>query len=147
MAMKLKFINIIFLFTIFIKCSFALSPTGTWVSIDDKTEKPRSEIKVWESYGKLYGKIIKVYGMKDEQTVCTRCTGSFKDKLIKGLTIMWDLDSKGNSVWGGGKILDPESGKIYNVKIKLSPSGNELEVRGYIGVSTFGRTQKWTRKI
>jgi uncharacterized protein (DUF2147 family) len=30
--------------------------------------------------------------------------------------------------------------------MKLSEDGNKLEVRGFIGVSLFGRSQTWTRE-
>ncbi|HSR02632.1 MAG TPA: DUF2147 domain-containing protein [Methylophilaceae bacterium] len=42
-------------------------------------------------------------------------------------------------------MLDPEEGKIYKCKMKLNEAGDELEVRGYIGISLIGRSQIWTR--
>ena len=44
-----------------------------------------------------------------------------------------------------GTILDPESGKIYHASMHLSPDGTKLTVRGYIGLSIFGRSQIWNR--
>ena len=44
-----------------------------------------------------------------------------------------------------GKILDPETGKIYSANMHLSPDGTKLNVRGYLGLSIFGRSQTWTR--
>ncbi len=51
---------------------------------------------------------------------------------------------EGENTWGGGTIYDPESGNDYSVTIKLVDA-KTLEVRGYIGVSVFGRTTVWTR--
>jgi uncharacterized protein (DUF2147 family) len=48
--------------------------------------------------------------------------------------------------WDGGKILDPVKGQIYNAKLSLADNGRSLKVRGYIGVSLFGRTQIWVRE-
>ena len=45
----------------------------------------------------------------------------------------------------GGDILDPNNGKVYQVKLKLIDGGAKLEVRGYIGISLLGRTQTWIR--
>ena len=44
-----------------------------------------------------------------------------------------------------GTILDPETGKIYHANMHLSPDGAKLTVRGYIGLSIFGRSQTWNR--
>jgi uncharacterized protein (DUF2147 family) len=41
--------------------------------------------------------------------------------------------------------LDPKNGKIYKCKITPSEDGRSLEVRGYLGVSIFGRSQTWYR--
>ena len=45
----------------------------------------------------------------------------------------------------GDEILDPFSGNTYRVKLKLKEAGNKLEVRGFVGLSLFGRTQVWER--
>ena len=47
--------------------------------------------------------------------------------------------------WGNGYIIDPKNGEIYHCKMTIDPDGNTLQVRGYIGIPLFGRTQTWTR--
>ena len=42
-----------------------------------------------------------------------------------------------------GKIYDPMSGKTYDCKMWLE--GNKLKVRGYLGISAFGRTETFTK--
>jgi uncharacterized protein (DUF2147 family) len=49
----------------------------------------------------------------------------------------------GENVWGGGKILDPNEGKEYNVRFTPIDGGKKMQVRGYIG--PFYRTQTWLR--
>ncbi|WP_312057991.1 DUF2147 domain-containing protein, partial [Acinetobacter courvalinii] len=44
-----------------------------------------------------------------------------------------------------GRILDPNTGKIYSMKAKLSANGKRLHLRGYLGISALGRTQIWIR--
>jgi uncharacterized protein (DUF2147 family) len=47
--------------------------------------------------------------------------------------------------YDGGTILDPETGKVYSANMHLSADGNQLTVRGYLGLSLFGRSQTWVR--
>jgi len=46
--------------------------------------------------------------------------------------------------YADGNIYDPKNGKDYSCKMKLIDNNN-LDVRGYIGISLLGRTTKWTR--
>ncbi len=69
---------------------------------------------------------------------------SKRARKIIGLDIVWGFKHKVKNKWAGGKIYDPDNGKTYSCKIKLMD--NELKVRGYIGISLFGRTTVWTKK-
>lgn len=122
------------------------SPVGTWNQFDDKKGDLRSVIKIEQAGGELVGTIVKAVLRPGEPTEpkCDKCPGEFKDKPIEGLRFMWGLKGQGRQ-WDGGQVLDPDEGKIYRVKVKLSEDGRTLEVRGYIGVSMFGRTQRWQR--
>ena len=72
---------------------------------------------------------------------------SKKDKLIKGLEIMWGLKETTAGVeWTGGEIMDPKKGKTYRCKLKLTDGGEKLDVRGFMGFTLFGRTQTWQRE-
>jgi uncharacterized protein (DUF2147 family) len=46
----------------------------------------------------------------------------------------------------GWQGVDPQSGNIYKVWIEVVDGGKRLKVRGYLGVSLFGRTQYWERQ-
>lgn len=48
-----------------------------------------------------------------------------------------------NGVYSGGEIYDPLTGKTYSCKLTLE--GNKLKVRGYVGISLFGRTEYFER--
>ena len=59
---------------------------------------------------------------------------------------MWGLTREsGEEWWESGSILDPDNGKTYRCKIRLTNGGKNLDVRGYVGISLFGRTQTWNR--
>ena len=122
------------------------TPVGTWNTYDDKKGDLRSVVRIDVVGQELTATIVKAVLRpgEPEHPTCEKCPGEFKDKPIEGLTFMWGLTGGGRE-WSGGQVLDPEEGKIYRVKLKLSPDGRTLEVRGFVGVSLFGRTQRWTR--
>ncbi len=43
----------------------------------------------------------------------------------------------------GGMLYDPKSGRSYHGS--MTAEGNTLKLRGFIGISVFGRTETWTR--
>ncbi len=123
----------------------ANSPEGLWRTIDDETNKVRSLIRVWQSNGVYYGRIVKIFKEPGDTGTCSKCPGRFKNKPILGLNIIWGLERTDGNVWSNGSILDPVTGKIYRVMLTLSKDGRSLKARGYIGFSLFGRTQNWYR--
>jgi uncharacterized protein (DUF2147 family) len=60
------------------------------------------------------------------------------------LVLLSNFKFDGNDKWKGGDIYDPESGKTYSSYLYLKGK-NILKVRGYVGISLFGRTETWTR--
>lgn len=121
-------------------------PVGHWKTVDDKTGKVNSVVVIWEDNGTLYGRIEKLVNPDPEDSYprCTRCDGDLKDKPLAGLRILWGLRKNGNQ-WTGGEILDPDDGRIYRCLLSLEGDGEKLKVRGFIGLSLFGRTQVWLR--
>ncbi len=122
------------------------TPVGKWRTIDDATGKPKSIVAIWEDGGKLYGKVEELLDpdRPEKDPKCTKCDGDLKDKPILGLRILWDLKKDGAN-WSGGRILDPNNGKVYRVNLTLQDGGRKLNVRGFIGMALLGRTQTWLR--
>lgn len=69
---------------------------------------------------------------------------SLQSRPIIGLPLISGFKYAGDNVWTDGHIYDPESGKLYSCKMTLMMDGS-LKVRGYVGISLFGRTEIWTR--
>ena len=67
-----------------------------------------------------------------------------RNQPIVGLILMNGFTTKDQVTYNGGTIYDPENGKTYKCKLTLT-SKNEMDVRGYIGIPAFGRTEHWTR--
>ena len=138
---KIILVSFLFLFGIM---SYAQTAIGTWKTIDDKTGKEKSYVKIYETKsGKLQGDVVKILTPGRDDAKCTDCKGDRKNKPIVGMTIMWGMEKDGNE-WTNGRILDPNSGKEYSCKMKLKDN-NTLEVRGFMGISLLGRTQTWYR--
>lgn len=134
-----------FAFLLLITVGFAQNRgiTGKWKTVDDETGKPVSVVEIFESKGKIYGKVIELFNPKNVHRKCENCSGEDKNKPLLGLIVIKGLTRDGDG-YGNGKILDPKQGKLYRCIISLE-SPDRLKVRGYIGVSLLGRTQIWER--
>lgn len=126
------------------------SPVGLWKTIDDVTGQPKSIIEITETAAHtLQGKVVKIFPRPgyDQNELCDACRGPKHNMRIVGMIILEglraDKDTPGR--WNGGKILDPKNGKTYNSTIQLTNQNQKLNVRGYIGLSMFGRSQIWNR--
>lgn len=117
--------------------------TGKWKTIDDQTGEAKSIMEIYEQSGKIYGKVIDILNPARKKGLCQDCSGEDKNKPILGLVVLKGLSKDGNE-YNGGKILDPQSGKVYKCLITLEEK-DKLKVRGYIGFSLIGRTQYWYR--
>lgn len=127
--------------------SLAQSPIGTWKTIDDKTQKEKAIIEIYEEDQTLFGRIIASLANPEtfDTSTCDMCPGEEKNMKIKDLKFIQDMVPIRSDTWGKGTILDPDNGKRYNAKMTLKKNGKELHVRGFIGISLFGRTQVWYR--
>jgi len=138
----MKFNFFIFLFFI-ISTSNAQSIIGKWKTIDDVSGKEKSVIEIYEEKGKYFGRIIDIIDQTKKQSKYEKCEGEDKNKPILGLVIIKGLKKQGK-IYEGADILDPNNGKTYNCKIELIEK-DKINVRGYIGISLFGRSQNWIR--
>lgn len=141
--MKKTFLTIV-LFVITISVN-SQTIFGKWNSKNDETGKVDSVIEIYEKDGKAFAKIIDIKNPDRRNGICTQCEDENKNKPILGLNILTGLEKDGEE-WSGGTILDPRNGKVYKCYITLVKP-NKLKIRGYIGLSIFGKTAYWKRAI
>ncbi len=116
---------------------------GKWNTIHEETGKIISVVEIYEMNNKIYGKVCEISNPKSRNLLCKNCPGEDKDKPILGMTVIKGLQKNENE-YSDGEILDPNSGNLYQCYITLIHP-DKLKVRGYIGISLFGRTQYWER--
>jgi uncharacterized protein (DUF2147 family) len=124
------------------------TPAGLWKTVDDGTKKEKSLVRIVETNGVFSGKVEKIIDPDaPKDATCKDCTDERKDKPVVGMTIIRNVKQSADdkNVFEGGDILDPNNGKVYKVKLKLTDNGSKLDVRGYIGAPLLGRTQTWSR--
>ena len=139
------------IWTLLLSCASAMAqmtPVGTWHTIDDETKKPKGEVRITQNAtGGLSGGVEKsLMPMPDADPLCNLCTDDRKGKPKIGMEIIRGGQKvEGKDVWDGGKILDPENGKNYSVRMTPIEGGKKMEIRGYLGTPLIGRTQLWIR--
>lgn len=123
--------------------------TGTWQQIDDKSGAAKAIIVIFKEDNNTYsGKIVKVtprpgYTPREK---CNNCPAPYTNQPILGMTIIKGLKHvNSTNNYEKGRIIDPLSGKIYDVKVRLNNTGKRLTLRASIGVSVLGRNQTWIR--
>lgn len=131
-------------FTLTTKVSLAADPLHNtrWQTFDDETGKPKGVIAIEEKNGLLFGKITKIL-KEGGGKPCNTCKGKYAGKKLIGLTVIKNLKPKGDGKYADGSIDDPQKGKTY--KLKATLKGDQLLVRGFIGISLLGRTQTWKK--
>lgn len=120
------------------------SPVGIWL-----TEEKDSKIEVYQNGDTLEGKIV---WLKEPNEADGKAKvdihnpdEKLKSRPIQNLVfIMGFKKEKDQNKWTDGSVYDPKSGKTYHGWIKLVDE-KKLQLRGYVGISLFGRTAEWTR--
>ena len=114
---------------------------GIWLN-----EEKDAKIQIYKARdGKFYGKIV---WLRDPlkngkpKTDEKNPKETLKQQPLVDLIILKGFEADGNT-YDDGTIYDPQNGKTYDCK--MTYKGKTLAIRGYIGLSLFGRTTVWER--
>jgi hypothetical protein len=125
----------------------ATEPTaaGLWQNLNEAGE-PDGWFFIFERNGTYEGVIAKMFLKpgEDPNARCTRCTDDRKDKPWLGIPLIRGMKQQRLN-YEGGNILDPRDGKVYQALMRVSPDGQTLTVRGFLGFALFGQDQTWNR--
>lgn len=120
---------------------------GLWERVDS-SGAPAAWFRILDCNGIYQGKMVKIFssppGQNPADWRCTACAGAQRNAPVIGLTFINGMRRNGLS-YEGGSILDPRTGLVYSARMDLSPDGNQLSVRGYLGIPILGRTEVWRR--
>ena len=123
------------------------SPVGLWQAVSPETHRPSGWFAITEHDGVYTGTLVKMFLRpgQDPNVVCSACRGDRHAQPWLGLQIVRGMKAEGENSYEGGTILDPRDGNVYDAMMELSPDGQTLTVRGYLGIALLGRNEYWTR--
>jgi uncharacterized protein (DUF2147 family) len=110
---------------------------GDWVN-----EKRDAKFNIYKNGNMYYGKLI--WGKGSEIKDVKNPNPDLRNRDIIGLVLLNNFIYDGNGIWKNGTIYDPREGKTYSCKITIKDK-TTLLVRGYVGLSLFGRTETWVK--
>jgi len=126
----------------------AASPEGRWITTDNQ-----ATVEITLVDHRLVGRIVALteplYPSDDPDAGKVKFDRENPEparraRPILGLPVLEGLVLGDNGRWEGGTVYDPEIGRTYSCKLRVTEKGT-LDIRGYWGISLFGRTEVWTR--
>ena len=132
-------------FLLFINCGFAQIRPDQILGVYWSPKKD-AKIEIYKKGDKYFGKLIWIKEPNENgrpKMDLKNPDEKLKSTPLLGLNIVKNFvfdDTK----WSDGKVYDPNTGKTYSSNISMTGL-NQLNMRGYIGISLIGRTENWKR--
>jgi uncharacterized protein (DUF2147 family) len=124
------------------------SAEGLWEQVDEQTGKAESWFRIYKKGDVYEGQIVKMFPKPgedpDKEWRCDKCQGEDKGAPVLGMALIKGMKRNGLA-YEDGTITDPRDGSVYRALMNLSPDNKTMEMRGYLGISLFGRSQTWRR--
>lgn len=139
--MMKKLISILIISFSFVKMGYSQTVTKDAVLGEWLAESKDGKVLIYKQGEKYFGKIS--WGKDVDKKDVNNPVEKLRTQAIVGLVILKGFEFTGKA-WEDGTIYDPKSGKTYSSTIKMKKP-NELDIRGYVGISLLGRTTTWTK--
>jgi len=119
---------------------------GLWVD-NRESDKHKVGVMIEDCDGALCGRIIwlkKPMAGGEVKRDLHNPDAALRERPLCGLKILTGFRPGKAPSWFSGYIYNPNDGRTFNSTIHMQDDGS-IKVRGFVGVSLFGKTVEWVR--
>lgn len=115
---------------------------GLWL-----TQNKDGKVEIFKSGNMYYGRLLWGNDMyeadgKTPRKDINNPNPKLKTRIIPNFVFLTNFTYK-DGIWDGGKIYDARTGISYDCFMKYI--NNKIEIRAFVGMHIFGKTETWQR--